>query len=61
MRHKDKKLREMKRILSDEAISTPSRSVPSSYNLRSESTESLDIPSLRTPSNVTTRKKVSVQ
>lgn len=63
MRQKDKKLREMKRILSDEALTTPSSSdgTTTSYHLRTESSKSLETPSLLTPSTITTRKKVSLK
>lgn len=61
MRNKDKKLQQVKRILSDETLSTPrSGDVAFPYGLRTASTESLLTPSINTPSSITTRRKVVI-
>lgn len=61
MRNKDKKLQQVKRILSDETLSTPrSGDVAFPYGLRTASTESLLTPSVNTPSSITTRRKVVI-
>uniref|UniRef100_A0A1B6F0N8 Kinesin-like protein n=1 Tax=Cuerna arida TaxID=1464854 RepID=A0A1B6F0N8_9HEMI len=57
MRHKDKKLQQVKRILSDEALSTPRSGLHSTYDLRTSSTESLSTPASATPSSITVRRK----
>lgn len=61
MRNKDKKLQQVKRILSDETLSTPrSGDVAFPYGLRTASTDSLLTPSVNTPSSITTRRKVVI-
>lgn len=61
MRNKDKKLQQVKRILSDETLSTPrSGDTAFPYGLRTASTDSLLTPSVNTPSTITTRRKVVI-